>query len=293
MKVETNERGFRSVMHVKSGTPATVARLLTESSIVGDYYDALQHPGSSALWIGDDFHLGREEVLELVWILQSWITKKRLPDPGPQGTLCFVDVEINKEIAAIGARDASACAEAQAYPVDHSAMLAIVHLRDQLAQASARIKAMEADAVSAANFLLGQLKALQHAMGRIRTLEAECARLKTTDCVGSDYIRGEAKLLRELLTGTDRETHAIDHICSAHEAAKKLKARAATLEETLRDSSEVLTLYAAARGEPVEEGGVGDTHQSRDAHSLGAFEQIKRIRTVLDASTPHDPEAPR
>ena len=78
--VTKNKRGFRETWHPKypTGVPG---RLLTESSAVREYDDALDNPGSSALWIGDDWHLNREEVEELILHLNTWLKTKRLTPP--------------------------------------------------------------------------------------------------------------------------------------------------------------------------------------------------------------------
>jgi len=79
MKTEKTERGFRRIVH-----PPYVdgdERLLQESSaIIGDEMDAFENPGSSALWVGKDHHLNREEVAILIDILQYWLVNKRLPE---------------------------------------------------------------------------------------------------------------------------------------------------------------------------------------------------------------------
>lgn len=75
MIVKPNERGF-PVLHHDTYPPSPVPnrdRLVAQSSIVGDYPDALDRPGTSALWIGSNHHLNREEVRELVKHLQSWL----------------------------------------------------------------------------------------------------------------------------------------------------------------------------------------------------------------------------
>lgn len=48
-------------------------RLVQESSAIGGYVDALDNPGSSYLWVGQHHHLNREEVTELIAVLQQWI----------------------------------------------------------------------------------------------------------------------------------------------------------------------------------------------------------------------------
>ena len=78
MKIDETGRGFGIVTHAKYPPDGTETRLVQESSVVGNYGDALKRPGSSALWIGDNHHLNREEVAELVGILQDWLATGRL-----------------------------------------------------------------------------------------------------------------------------------------------------------------------------------------------------------------------
>jgi hypothetical protein len=74
MVVHANERGFPVLHHPPYPPEATVAdRLVQQSSIVGDYPDAMERPGTSALWIGSHHHLNREEVAQLVTHLQRWL----------------------------------------------------------------------------------------------------------------------------------------------------------------------------------------------------------------------------
>ena len=56
-------------------------RVIQESSAIGDYSDALDNPGSSFLWIGEDHHLNREQVDFLVKAMQHWLDHGRLPEP--------------------------------------------------------------------------------------------------------------------------------------------------------------------------------------------------------------------
>lgn len=60
-------------MHGSYPPPSEDKRLVSQSSIVGDYEDSLDRPGSSALWIGDEHHLSREEVAEFVEHLNAWL----------------------------------------------------------------------------------------------------------------------------------------------------------------------------------------------------------------------------
>jgi hypothetical protein len=69
------DRGFQVLTHPtyppKKDDPG--ARVIQQSSVIGDYPDAFDRPGSSALWIGDHHHLNREEVGQLVRHLQAWL----------------------------------------------------------------------------------------------------------------------------------------------------------------------------------------------------------------------------
>lgn len=47
-------------------------RVVAQSSAIGDYEDSFDRPGSSFLWVGDDHHLNREEIAELVDALEKW-----------------------------------------------------------------------------------------------------------------------------------------------------------------------------------------------------------------------------
>jgi hypothetical protein len=78
MKSKKNARGFVNVLHPVYPPDGTSHHLVGESSIVGNYDDALDNPGSSALWIGNHHHLNREEVQELVERLQHWLKTGRL-----------------------------------------------------------------------------------------------------------------------------------------------------------------------------------------------------------------------
>jgi len=90
MKMVTNVRGFRIIFHEKYPKSGKYARLIQESSTVGNYEDALDYPGGSFLWIGENHHLNREEIKELIQQLQYWINNKCLkekeydPKPTPQ-----------------------------------------------------------------------------------------------------------------------------------------------------------------------------------------------------------------
>ena len=79
MNVRATDRGFRLVEHRKyASAPAVDTRLIQESSAIGDYDDAMDNPGSSYLWIGDNHHLNREEIADLIGHLQYWLDNGRL-----------------------------------------------------------------------------------------------------------------------------------------------------------------------------------------------------------------------
>jgi len=77
MRVEETQRGFRVLLEEKyQNKPGEFTRLIQESSAIGDYEDSL--PGSSFLWVGDDHHLDREQVKELIEHMQYWLDNMRL-----------------------------------------------------------------------------------------------------------------------------------------------------------------------------------------------------------------------
>lgn len=79
MLVESTNRGFRIIQHPTRANEPEMTRLIQESSAIGDYEDSWDNPGSSYLWIGDDHHLNREEVAELIGNMQHWLDTGRLP----------------------------------------------------------------------------------------------------------------------------------------------------------------------------------------------------------------------
>ena len=79
MKSSQTSRGFVVVTEEKyQNDPGEFTRLIQESSAIGDYADAYEKPGSSFLWIGQDHHLNREQVLELRNRMQHWLDTGRL-----------------------------------------------------------------------------------------------------------------------------------------------------------------------------------------------------------------------
>lgn len=78
MKTVTH-RGFIVVMHEKyPNNHGEQTRLIQESSAIGDYDDSFDRPGSSYLWVGQDHHLNREDVAELISQLHHWLDTGRL-----------------------------------------------------------------------------------------------------------------------------------------------------------------------------------------------------------------------
>jgi len=66
------------IKHEKYHEPCETTRLVQESSAIGDYEDSSDLPGSSYLWVGQDHHLNREEVAELINRMQHWLETGRL-----------------------------------------------------------------------------------------------------------------------------------------------------------------------------------------------------------------------
>lgn len=73
-------RGFVIVTEEKyQNEPGEMTRLIQESSAIGDYDDAIEKPGSSYLWVGQDHHLNREQVSELIIMMTHWLETGRVP----------------------------------------------------------------------------------------------------------------------------------------------------------------------------------------------------------------------
>ena len=70
-----SERGFRYYLQDD-------VRVVSESSVIRDYPDAWENPGSSCLWLGEGIELDREGVVELIRLMQFWLEHKRLPEGG-------------------------------------------------------------------------------------------------------------------------------------------------------------------------------------------------------------------
>ncbi len=76
MKSEKNERGFTRIVHpTYSGDDKC---LVSECSNWD--YDSYFIPGSNYLWLSDfHYRLNREEIRQLVDIMQFWLDNKKLP----------------------------------------------------------------------------------------------------------------------------------------------------------------------------------------------------------------------
>ena len=73
MKVAKTDRGFEYIEKDTYANNPKPARLVGQSSAVGDYEDSFSNPGSSYLWLGDKHHLNREEIKDLVSHLRNWL----------------------------------------------------------------------------------------------------------------------------------------------------------------------------------------------------------------------------
>lgn len=83
MKLIMTNRGFEVVEMVEASEERT-SRLVQQSSVIGDYSDSENRPGSSYLWVGADHHLNREEVAELRDRLTAWLLTGSLRLKGEQ-----------------------------------------------------------------------------------------------------------------------------------------------------------------------------------------------------------------
>ena len=77
MQVEMTDRGFFVHLYPEY-ISGKLARVVGESSAIGDYNDSMDKPGSSYLWIGEKHHLDREEVRQLRRLLGRWLRNGRL-----------------------------------------------------------------------------------------------------------------------------------------------------------------------------------------------------------------------
>lgn len=82
MVLELTSRGFQALFHEAYPPSSTghEARLVQQSSAIGNYPDSLEKPGSSFLWVGEEHHLNREEVTELRDILTHWLKTGELAE---------------------------------------------------------------------------------------------------------------------------------------------------------------------------------------------------------------------
>ena len=79
MHTEKSGRGFVFVLEEKyQNEPGEFTRLIAESSAIGDYENSCDQPGSSFLWVGQDHHLNREQVRELIQRMEHWLATGRL-----------------------------------------------------------------------------------------------------------------------------------------------------------------------------------------------------------------------
>lgn len=79
MRITQTPRGFGLITHPNTGDSGE-DRLVQESSAVNpDQTGAYDSPGSSYLWIGDRHHLDRPQVMQLITLLQHWVTTGSLP----------------------------------------------------------------------------------------------------------------------------------------------------------------------------------------------------------------------
>lgn len=72
LSYSTTDRGFNTITDARG-------IIVHESSVVGDYDDAWDRPGSSALWFCSQSQLNREQVRELSAALNHWLETGRLP----------------------------------------------------------------------------------------------------------------------------------------------------------------------------------------------------------------------
>lgn len=67
------EREFWLIKHTSYPDCKTNQRLVQESSAIGEHENSVEKPGSSFLWISDNFHLNREEIAEFIQHLARWL----------------------------------------------------------------------------------------------------------------------------------------------------------------------------------------------------------------------------
>lgn len=83
----SNSAGFRSIIVDKycPDDGDVDRRLLTESTMIAATERGINNPGSSYLWIGDDWHLSRSQVVKMISCMQEWLNTGRLPELGVGG----------------------------------------------------------------------------------------------------------------------------------------------------------------------------------------------------------------
>ena len=82
MKAIKTDRGFIRVEH-KSYVGRLPMRLIQESSAMGPHEFNVNNPGSSYLWVGENHHLNREEIAEMIERMQYWLNTGRLKEDNP------------------------------------------------------------------------------------------------------------------------------------------------------------------------------------------------------------------
>lgn len=73
MRVDYTTRGFELIERRKYGTDTNCRLVQQSSAIDGERSDSIDNPGSSYLWFGQDHHLNREEVADLIKNLRAWV----------------------------------------------------------------------------------------------------------------------------------------------------------------------------------------------------------------------------
>lgn len=78
MELKKTGRGFGLVTH-EDYPDGGDSRLIQESSAISPIYDnAMDLPGSSYLWVGENHHLNREQVAEMVRHMMNWLATGKL-----------------------------------------------------------------------------------------------------------------------------------------------------------------------------------------------------------------------
>ena len=94
LKIIKDNRGFQAL------TMGPI-QILKQSSQIGDYADSYDKPGSSFLWFGDPIpdwiELDREEVREVINILETWLDTGKLKYGGSMETEIIKNKELTDE----------------------------------------------------------------------------------------------------------------------------------------------------------------------------------------------------